>query len=81
MMFFYDLLVGVNKRMDCFRARLLWQEDANKEKNNLVKRSDVCKPKDMGGLGIQNLSLVNKALLCKWWWKLYNIEGLWQNII
>ena len=24
---------------------------------------------------------MNKALLCKWWWKLYTTEGLWQDII
>lgn len=35
----------------------------------------------MGGLGIQNSSLMNKALLCKWWWKLFNTERLWQDVI
>lgn len=29
---FYGLPVGVNKMMDFFRARLLWQEDVNKKK-------------------------------------------------
>lgn len=34
----------------------------------------------MGGLGIQNLGLMNKALLVKWWWKLFNTDGLWQEL-
>lgn len=79
MMSFYGLPVGVNKRMDFFGARLLWLED---EKNkHLVKWFEVCRPKDLGGLGIQNLALVNKALLCKWRWKIFNAEGMWQDII
>lgn len=35
----------------------------------------------MGGLGIQNLKLMNKALLCKWWWKIFSTEGLWQEVL
>ena len=81
MMSFYGLPAGVEKRMDFFRARLLWQEDDQKRKYHLVKWSEVCRPKDMGGLGIQNLACMNKALLCKWWWKLYKTEGLWQDIV
>jgi hypothetical protein len=27
-----------------------------------------------GGLGIINLKLMNKALLCKWLWKYHNLE-------
>ena len=64
MMSFYGLPIGVGKRMDFFRARLLWQENDQKKKYHLVKLSEVCRPKDMGGLGIQNLTHMNKALLC-----------------
>ena len=81
MISFYGLPVGVNKHMDFYRARFLWQEDDKKKKYHLVKWSEVCRPKDMGGLGIQNLAHMNKNLLCKWWWKVYNTEGLWQEII
>lgn len=53
----------------------------NKKKYHLVKWADVCRPKDIGGLGIQNLHLMNKALLCNWWWKIYNIDGVWQQLL
>jgi hypothetical protein len=33
-----------------------------------------------GGPGIKDLRKMNVSLLCKWWWKLDNEEGLWQNI-
>lgn len=49
MMSFYGLPVGVSKRMDFFRARLLWQEEGDKRKYHLVKWTEVCRPKDMGG--------------------------------
>lgn len=47
----------------------------------MVIWSKVCKPKDMGELGTQNFALMNKALLCKWWWEIYNTEGLWQDVL
>ena len=61
MMSFYGLPIGVKKRMGFFRARLLWQDNDQKKKYQLVKWSEVCRPKDMGGLGIQNLTHMKKA--------------------
>lgn len=45
MMSFYGLPVGVSKRMDYFRARLLCQEEEDKRKYHLVKWSEVCNQK------------------------------------
>jgi hypothetical protein len=38
-------------------------------------------PKDLGGLGIQNLEIQNKCLLSKWLFKLINENGVWQNLL
>ena len=76
MMSFYGLPAGVENRMNFFKARLLWKGSNDTKKYHLVKWEEVCKPKDMGGLGIHNLALMNKALLCKWWWRIYNTEGM-----
>lgn len=38
-------------------------------------------PKDLGGLGVLDLELMNISLLCKWLWKLENEEGVWQEIL
>jgi len=46
-----------------------------------VKWTKISKPKDKGGLGIKNLRRMNISLLCKWWWKVENGEGIWQDII
>lgn len=46
MMSFYGLPVGVNKIMIYF-TRLLWQEEEKNKNYNLVKWSEVCRPKDL----------------------------------
>jgi hypothetical protein len=78
---FYRLLVGVRKRCDFYRGRLLWQEEQGIRKYHLVNWEMVCTPKDLGALGFLNLELMNISLLCKWLWKLENEEGLWQNLL
>lgn len=47
-----------------------------------IKWGIVCKPKEMGGLGIQNWSLFNKALLGKWRWGLtHEQNSLWGTFL
>ena len=63
------------------RSRFFWQNDQHKKKYRLVKWNILCQPKDLGGLGIQNLDIQNKCLLSKWLFKLVNEEGLWQDLL
>jgi hypothetical protein len=30
---------------------------------------------------VKDLRKMNISLLCKWWWKIENGEGLWQEIV
>jgi hypothetical protein len=39
----------------------------------------VCEPKEQGGLGVTNSR--DRCLLSKWWIKLCNEDGLWQQLI
>jgi hypothetical protein len=41
----------------------------------------ICWPKDQGGLGIEVLELKNKCLLAKWFFKLLDKQGVWQELI
>jgi hypothetical protein len=41
----------------------------------------IVRPKKKGSLGVKDLRRMNLSLLCKWWWKLENEEGLWQEIV
>ncbi|KAL4285455.1 hypothetical protein GQ457_16G030360 [Hibiscus cannabinus] len=63
-------------------ANFLWDGSLERKKIHWVKWSDVCLPKSLGGLGIIDLEVQNRALLGKWIWKFANDkEGHWQNII
>lgn len=60
---------------------MMWKEKQDKNTYHLVNWNALCMPKDCGGLGILDLNVMNKSLLCKWLWKLENSEGLWQQLI
>jgi hypothetical protein len=65
------IFIGV----DCFGRR------SKGIKYHLLDRETVCSPKDLGGLGVLNLDLINICLLCKWLWKLENEDGVRQDIL
>ena len=52
------------------------------QKPHLVRWKAVCLVKRKGGLGVRNLSLMNRTLLCKWsWWYANEREVLWKHVI
>jgi hypothetical protein len=40
-----------------------------------IINTQVCRPKDLGGLGIIITHVLNKCLMTKWIWKLYYQKG------
>ena len=49
---------------------------------SLVKWKKICKRKKFGGLGIINLRDFNRAILVKWWWKLFDELGSkWVSLL
>ena len=52
------------------------------QKPHLVKWAMVCTDKKKDGLGVRNLSKLNKALLGKWNWRFANErDSLWRTVI
>jgi hypothetical protein len=47
----------------------------------VIKITLICINKQKGGIGIKDIRKMNISMLCKWWWKLENGHGLWQQII
>jgi hypothetical protein len=78
---FFEIPIGVRKRLVFFRSRFFWQSNDTKRKYRLSKWNIICRPKEQGGLGIEVLELKNKCLLSKWLFKLLNVEGVWQELI
>ena len=79
---FFEVPVGVRKRLDFYRSRFFWQNDELKRKYRLAKWDIICRPKDQGGLGIENLEVKNRCLLSKWLFKLSSeTETTWAQIL
>ncbi|RVW15967.1 mRNA-capping enzyme [Vitis vinifera] len=80
---------GVEERMRVVRLRpekiqrdFLWGVGALEKRPHLVKWTVVCSHKKKGGLGIRNLSILNRALLCKWSLRFaVERESFWKLII
>ena len=78
---FFEIPIGVRKRLDFFRRCFFWQSDQLKRKYHLAKWNIICRPKDQGGLGVELLEIKNKCLLSKWFFKLLNEQGVWQELL
>ena len=73
---------SVSLRLEQIQRDFLWGGGALKRKSHLVDWSIVCSEKQKGGLGVRNLTLLNRALLCKWSWCFaVEREALWRQVI
>jgi hypothetical protein len=73
------LVDGTHAGFDKHICRFFWEGTRDKRKYHWVNWTEVCKPKDQGGLGIMNI-----ALMVKWIWQLYIEESgdmFWLRII
>lgn len=71
-------MAEIEKKMQNF----LWDGCQEIGGHYFVAWKDVCKPKELGGLGIGNIWLRNRTLICKWLWGFpLEQEALWHKII
>lgn len=60
----------------------LWGSTSEKRKMHLVGCNKIVKPKEEGGLGIQEARAKNIALLAKLNWRMYRDQkALWARVI
>ena len=78
---FFEIPKEVLKKLDHFRSRFFWQGSEEKKKYRLTKWNVICRPRDQGGLGVLDLEVQNKCMLSKWIFKLFNEDGMWQQML
>ncbi|KAE8677976.1 Puromycin-sensitive aminopeptidase [Hibiscus syriacus] len=75
----FRILASVLLKLNSIMAAFLWGGSADKKKIHWVNWKLVTKSKKLGGLGIPNLSLLNRALLGKWVWKFASEKRSWRK--
>ena len=74
--------MGLGKGWTSINQDFFWQSDDLKRKYRLTKWDVICRPKDQGGLGIENLEVKNRCLLSKWLYKLSGpTDATWAQIL
>jgi hypothetical protein len=81
MMSFFEVPIGVLKKLDAIFYRFYWKNGQFKKKYRLAKWNIICQPKEVGGLGVANLAINYICLLNKWLFKLLNQDGTWQQLL
>ncbi|RVW65596.1 putative ribonuclease H protein [Vitis vinifera] len=72
----------VKLRLEKIQRDFLWGGGALEKKPHLIKWGIVCSHKKKGGLGIRDLTILNRALLCKWSWRFaVERDSYWKLII
>lgn len=61
--------------MEKYRKDFIWGTSKFHKEINLVKWSNITKPRKDGGLGIQSLTTKNHALLASTEWRLFHEQN------
>jgi hypothetical protein len=79
---FYLLPKEIHEGMDSIRGKFFWQGASDEFKYHMAKWETISIPKDQGGLGIINTSIMNECLLVKWIWKIVKGSGqIWYKLV
>nr|GFA92289.1 RNA-directed DNA polymerase, eukaryota, reverse transcriptase zinc-binding domain protein [Tanacetum cinerariifolium] len=72
----------VLQNMKSIRARFFNGSDVNSKKPSWVRWKSVLAAKDVGGLGVSSLFVLNRALMFKWVWRFFSQKNsLWVRVV
>lgn len=81
MLSFFEIQKWVRKRLDYYRSRFFWQCDEHKWKFWLTRWDIICRPKDLEGLGAEDLEIKHKCFFSKCLFKLLIEDMVWQELL
>lgn len=59
----------------------LWGKEERRKKWALVSLENIFKPKNQGGLGLDDIEILSKVLGAKLWWRwVMDAKAQWENI-
>ncbi|CAN1164308.1 Putative ribonuclease H protein At1g65750 [Linum perenne] len=82
--YFMSLLkahVSVIKKLESLQNNFMWAGDLQEKKLHWVAWEVVKAPRGSGGLGIQDLKIMNNALLGKWAWRFAVVRVAWWRAL
>lgn len=81
-MSFYRMPKRVINLCNKIMRSFLWGFEEGDRGISWISWESICKPKELGGLGLRYWEAFNKALLGKWRWRLLERkDSLWEKII
>lgn len=79
---FFKIPIKVRQELIAKQHNILWNEVREKRVIAWVSWATVCKPNELGGLGIKDISNFNKALISKWLWHWVTGEdAIWKGLL
>ena len=73
---------AIANRLEKIPRDFLWGGEALDKRPHLVNWQVVCSDKGQGGIGVKNLTLLNRVLLGKWVWTFaWDIDSIWKQVI
>lgn len=80
--FFYKDHIHVWKEICRIQQSILWGDSKLKRRIQWVSWKKIYRPKESERLGVMDVELFNKILICKWKWKvLVEDEALWTRLL
>ena len=77
----YSLHESLHQDIAKYQSRFFWAGKGDKQKDNMVKWPEICKPKDQGARGHSSKQM-NITLMSKWHRRIETGDGgLWLDII
>eukprot|EP00253_Pinus_taeda_P017686 PITA_17686 len=77
----FFLPASIIHKMNKISANFIWGGKSHQKKYHLSRMEKIASPKSLGGWGLLDLRIFDKALLCKSLWRGIFGDGPWSNTI